>query len=125
MRYFRVNLDNNFVRDKDGNVVEAGFIYPACWDAHKVNVRAYKGKDGGGVEFCICETDNEEFIKSLLEDKGVTELTSINAESDIAVIRKKPDIRIDVSPSALLKDSAIKDKIKTLLDSKGIEYEMV
>jgi hypothetical protein len=72
MRYLKVNLENNFVKDKDGNVIEAGFIYPGCWDAYQINVRAYKGLDGGGAEYCRIETNNT-MAKNLLDSGKATE----------------------------------------------------
>jgi len=115
---------NNLIKDKEGNVVEAGFIYPSTWDIHKSNVKAYKGKDGGGAEYCIVECSDDEYTEELLKDKNVTELTKEDAESNISTIRVKPDVMITLLPTATEKISTIKTDIENLLKNKGLKYDI-
>lgn len=119
MKYLKVELANNFVRDANGNVIEAGFIYPDLWDVHKMNVRAYKGKLGGGAEYCIATTDDET-ANEMLKDTKVTELQPQVAESLVNTIRAKPDLFIQINPKANIDTVALKN----FLNTKNITYHI-
>lgn len=120
MKHLKVMIHNNFVRNDAGNVVEAGFIYPAEWDASKIRVRAYKALEGGGAEFCVVETDDDLAV-SLLTNVEVTELQKAEAD-DLVVQARGPEVAVVIIMR--ITDSKLEEKLVKVLEESNVVFKV-